>query len=69
MEKKLTLKKQTIAKLNSEKLEEIKAGVSVYTCPTADNCVAARFFMPCWENFWTMYKCYVIYTCTNPYYH
>ncbi len=44
---KLNLKKQTIARLTKNELEQLKAGA-------VQN--------PCWENLWSAYTCVVIYT-------
>ncbi len=49
--KSLPIKKQTITRLDGEKLEKVKAGVGTNAC---------------WENLWTLYICDVVYTCSHP---
>ncbi len=63
MGKKLAIKKQTIVRLQPWLLNEVKAGVSIDTCASAESCLN---LIPCWENLWTIYKCTLIGTTTEP---
>ncbi len=44
--KKLELKKETVARLSKEELDDVRA----------------RGPIPCWENIWTLYECGAVYT-------